>query len=137
NDIGLDRGKIHGTHVIEFHRSGDKVLMVEPNYGYRARSDNPMERQAVEESFAKSIHWGFEVAAEEDGKVLVDGTPFFLQDAVGASLSISSARQGSYQLDPSRSAIYLPRTKSFPENTEIEATITFKGDQAGSYLREV
>src|SRR5690606_23591705 len=74
NDIGLDRGKIHGTHVIEFQRTGNKVLLVESNYGYRALSDNLMERLAVEESFAKSVLWGFDVAAEEGGKVLVDGT---------------------------------------------------------------
>src|SRR5690606_11395321 len=106
-------------------------------YGYRALSDNPMEKQAVAESFANSVHWGFEVAAEDNGKVLVDGTPFFFQDAVGASAAISHTKQGNYNLDPSRSAIYLPRTKNFPKNTEIEATITLKGDQAGNYLRAV
>src|SRR5690606_21795136 len=104
NDIGLDRGKIHGTHVIEFQRTGNKVLLVESNYGYRALSDNLMERLAVEESFAKSVLWGFDVAAEEGGKVLVDGTPFFLQDAVGAAESISNSNQGNYKLDPSRCA---------------------------------
>ncbi|EON77493.1 hypothetical protein ADIS_2023 [Lunatimonas lonarensis] len=137
NDIGLDRGRILPSHVVKFERSGNKVLLTEPNYGFRAITDNEMEKKAVEESFAKSVHWGFEVAAEEGGKVLVDGTAFFLQDAAGAAAAISRTRQGSYRLDPSRCAIYLPRTKSFPKNTEIEATITLTGDQAGPYLREV
>ncbi|MCC5939323.1 MAG: zinc-dependent metalloprotease [Lunatimonas sp.] len=137
NDIGLDRGRILPSHVVKFERSGNKVLLTEPNYGYRAVTDNEMEKKAVEESFAKSVHWGFEVSAEEGGKILVDGTTFFLQDAAGAAAAISRTRQGSYRLDVSRSAIYLPRTKSFPKNTEIEATITLTGDQAGPYLREV
>lgn len=111
--------------------------MVEPNYGFRALTDNQLEKQAVEESFAQSVHWGFEISAEEPGKVLVDGTSFFLQDAVGAAATISRNRQGNYKLDASRSAIYLPRTKSFPKNTEVEATITLTGDQAGAYLRDV
>jgi Domain of unknown function (DUF5118) len=33
NDIGLDRGKIGQEHVIKFQRSGNKILMLEPNYG--------------------------------------------------------------------------------------------------------
>ncbi|HSI74389.1 MAG TPA: zinc-dependent metalloprotease [Lunatimonas sp.] len=137
NDIGLDRGRILPSHVVAFERSGNKILMIEPNYGYRALTDNVLEKKAVEESFAKSVHWGFEISAEEGGKVLVDGTSFFLQDAAGAAAAISRTRQGTYKLDLSRSAIYLPRTKSFPKNTEVEATITLTGDQAGPYLREV
>ncbi len=137
NDIGLDRGRVLPSRVVEFKRSGNKVLMIEPNLDYRALTDNEMEKKAVEESFARSVHWGFDVVALSGDKVLVDGTPFFLQDAVGASAAISRNRQGNYKLDPSRSALYLPRTKSFPKNTEVEATITLTGDQAGSYLRDV
>src|SRR5439155_1173823 len=46
------------------------------------------------------------------------------------------AGQGSYQLDRDRSAIYLPRTKGFPENTEIEASRTFTTDQPGRRARQ-
>ncbi|MEX2511655.1 MAG: zinc-dependent metalloprotease [Cyclobacteriaceae bacterium] len=139
NDIGLDRGKLQSSHVVVFERTGNKVLMVEPNYNYRAITDSPMEKQAVEESFARSVLWGFEVSAGEDGKILVDATEFFLQDAVGVATSINQTNQGIYEVDPSRSALYLPRTKSFPKNTEIEATITFTltGGQAGAYLSSV
>src|SRR4029079_4919700 len=36
-----------------------------------------------------------------------------------------------------RSALYLPRTKGFPQNTEIETTLTFTTDQdPGRYVRE-
>lgn len=50
---------------------------------------------------------------------------------------IAAAKQGKYTIDPSRCAIYLPRTKNFPENTEIETTLTFKGDEPGPWVREV
>src|SRR5215203_5019227 len=70
NDIGLDRGQLGAAHVVRFQRIGRKVLLVEPNYGFRASSDNPDERRAVTEAFATSVLWGFEAAAETEGRVL-------------------------------------------------------------------
>ncbi len=137
NDIGLDRGRLGQEHVVKFQRTGNKVLMIEPNYAYRAISNDPLERRAVEESFAKSVHFGFDVKAESNGKVLVDLTPFLLQDAVGAAQDIARTRQGTYRFDASRSTVYLPHCKSFPKNTEFEMTITLTGENAGQYLREV
>jgi len=137
NDIGLDRGRLGQEHVVKFQRTGNKVLLVEPNYGYRALSQDPLERRAVEESFAQSVHWGFEVAAENAGIVVVDLTLFLLQDAVGAIQDIARTKQGVFRLDASRCALYLPNTKNFPQNTEFEVTITLTGDAPGGYLRQV
>lgn len=137
NDIGLDRGRLGQEHIIKFQRTGNKILMLEPNYGYRALSQDPLERRAVEESFAQSVHWGFEITAENAGTALVDLTPFLLQDAVGAVQAIARTRQGTFRLDASRSGMYLPNTKNFPQNTEFEVTITLTGDTPGAYLREV
>ena len=53
NDIGLDRGLLGGGRVVKFQRAGRKLLLVEPNLGYRALSDDPRERRAVETSFAQ------------------------------------------------------------------------------------
>ena len=137
NDIGLDRGRLGQEHVVKFQRSGNKVLLIEPNYAYRALSNDPQERQAVAESFAQSVHAGFEIAAESGSSVLVDLTPFLMQDAVGAAQGIARTKQGTYKFDPMRSAMYLPRSKSFPQNTEFETIITLTGDNPGAYLREV
>ncbi|HOO09353.1 MAG TPA: DUF5118 domain-containing protein, partial [Cyclobacteriaceae bacterium] len=54
NDIGLDRGQLGDERVVKFDRRGPKVLLLQPNYGYRANSDNAMERKAVEQAFAQS-----------------------------------------------------------------------------------
>ena len=137
NDIGLDRGRLSQPRVLEFRRSGPKILMVEPNQEYRAVTDDPDERAAVAESFAESVLAGFTVAAEEDGRVLVDASDFFLSDVYGVSGMIKDTQQGNFSLDKSRSAFYLPRTKNFPKNTEIELTLTFTGQDAGEYLRSV
>jgi hypothetical protein len=137
NDIGLDRGQLGRTRIVRWERVGPKVLLVQPNYDYRATSDNPDERRAVRESFAESVVWGFKVEAEENGRVLLDATAFFLRDAHGIPQRLQSARQGTYRADDSRAVIYPPRTKNFPQNTEIEATLTFTGDPQGAYVREV
>ena len=47
NPVGIDRGQLRGTHVFEARRIGPRVLLVEPNYGFRAISDNASEVQAV------------------------------------------------------------------------------------------
>lgn len=125
NDIGLDRGQLGGTRIVKFLRVGPRVLLVEPNYSFRATTDNPDERRAVEEAFAQSVIWGFEVAAEEDGRVLVDASTFCLRDAHNVIGTLRRSNQGTYRLEASRSAFYLPRTKNFPRNTEVEVTLTF------------
>jgi len=137
NDIGLDRGQIGDARIVKFERSGPKILLVQPNYSYRAISDNPDERRAVQEAFAQSVLWGFEVTAEENGRVLVDASDFCLRDAHDVVGTLRRANQGSFKLDNSRSAFYLPRTKNFPQNTEIEVTLTFAGDAPGNYVRQV
>src|SRR6516164_9953648 len=81
NDIGLDRGQIGGSMVVRFERHGPKVLLVQPNQSYRAITEDPLERRAVEQSFAQSVIAGFTVEAEEGDRVLVDATAFFLRDA--------------------------------------------------------
>src|SRR5437899_37413 len=128
NDIGLDRGQEGGGRIVSFQRVGPKVLMVQPNLNFRSSSRNALERKSVEDSFARSVLWGFTVAAESGGHVLVDATDFLLRDVTGAG---GALRPGTYRVDRTRSAFFLPRTKAFPKNTEIEMTLTFTNDAAG------
>ncbi len=137
NDIGLDRGQLGGGRLVHFERSGPKVLLVQPNTAYRADTDNPEERRSVEDAFARSVLWGFTVAAETNGKVLVDATDFFLRDAHDVIGSLTRTDQGQYKLDQSRSAFFLPATKNFPLNTEVEVTLTFTGEASGQWVRQV
>lgn len=137
NDIGLDRGQLGDTRVVYFERRGPKVLMVQPNYEYRAETDNELEKKSVREAFASSVIAGFEVAAEEEGRVLIDLTNFLLRDAHGVTNTLRRSNQGSYSLDKSRSALYKEGTMNFPKNTEFEATLTFDGNNPGGYVRSV
>ena len=137
NDIGLDRGQLGGRKVVKFMRVGPKVLLIQPNYDYRAESDNPDERRAVEQAFAQSIIWGFKVDLEDEQGILVDATDFFMRDAHNVVSRLKRANQGSYKLDKSRSAFYPSQIKAFPENVEFEATLTFTGAAQGRYISSV
>jgi len=128
NDLGLDRGQEGGGKVVAFERVGPRVMLVQPQESFRSSSSNPAEQRSVEDSFAKSILWGFAVAAESNGHVLVDATDFFLRDGHGSSAGL---RPGTYRVDRTRSAFYMQRTKAFPKNTEVEVTLTFTNEAAG------
>lgn len=137
NDIGLDRGQLGGKRVVKFAQHGHKVLLIEPNYSYRATTQNKAEQKAVEESFAFSVIAGFDAAYNENGKVLVDATAFLLSDIHDVAHTLQQTNQGNFSLDLSRSAFFLPNTKNFPLNTEVEVILTFAGSNPGSYVRQV
>ena len=137
NDIGLDRGQLGDTRVVEFRKAGNKILMVHKNYDYRAYTKNAYEAKSIQDAFAESTLWGFEVVKTEGATYLVDATNFYLQDVHGVSETLARSKQGSYKVDASRSALYYPMTKNFPKNTEVEASITLTGTGAGANLRSV
>jgi hypothetical protein len=129
NDLGLDRGQTDEGLVVRFERVGPKVFLVEPNQQFRSGSADPAEILAVTQSFPESILFGFTVAAENaDGATLVDATDFFVRDVHNITENLTREKQGTYKLDPSRSAIALDATKAFPQNTEVEAILTFATD---------
>jgi len=139
NDIGLDRGLLGGERIVKFSKTGRKILLIQPNYNFRAITNDAAERRAVEQSFAQSTIWGFSVEAETGNRSLVDGTDFLLRDAMRVSNRLRSNQQGSYSIDKSRSVMYLPRTKNFPQNSEFETTITFVNNDGttGNYINSV
>ncbi|MBK7392056.1 MAG: zinc-dependent metalloprotease [Chloracidobacterium sp.] len=137
NPLGLDRGQLGTTKVVSFERAGNKVLLVQPNYEFRATGD-AKQKKSVEESFARSVIWGFKVEATEGDRILVDATAFIVRDAHGVGDRINQQRQGTYGFDESRSALYLPNTKGFPKNTEVEATVTLTaGGDTNNFVNQV
>ncbi|MEO0734715.1 MAG: zinc-dependent metalloprotease, partial [Bacteroidota bacterium] len=137
NDIGLDRNQLGSSRVVFFERIGPKVLLTQRNLDYRAVSNNEDEVNSVRDAFASSVLHGFKVVAMTGETVLIDLTSLLMTDAHGVIPRLKSRKQGSYKIDASRSALYLDKTKNFPQNSEFEATITFTGQATGSQLRSV
>src|SRR2546421_1522262 len=138
NDLGLDRGQLGQHHIVRFERTGPRVLLIASNEGFRAESESADERRAVKDAFAESVLWGFEVAAEDGNRALVDATAFYLRDFHGIPGTLQRNQQGQFRLDPTRCAFYLANTKNFPKNSEVETTLTFITEgEAGPLVRSV
>ena len=137
NDIGLDRGKLGGGAVVFFRKVGNKILMIQPNQDYRALTDNIEEKNSIKEAFAKSVLHGFVIKEEKNGVYLVDATSFFMQDTFGVASTLARNGEGNYNLDKSRSAFNLKRTKAFEKNVEFDVLLTFKGRPKGRNLWSV
>ncbi len=137
NPIGLDRGQLGKSRIVDIRRIGNKVLIEEPNLRYRALTDNPAEARATEQAFATSVLWAAEAAAVgDDGRALVDITSFLVRDAHGVSRSLATAGQGSYRLDEDRSMVDPAACLAFPDNLEFEAILTYGGEPEGAFVRE-
>lgn len=137
NDIGLDRSQGGGQRVVYFEKRGSKLMLIQPNLDYVAKSDNELEKKSVREAFASSVIHGFKIEAEEDGSYLIDLTPFLMDDSHNVSGRLRGMGEGSYNLDKNRSALYAEGTFNFPMNTEFEVMLTFAGNPTGRYLRSV
>lgn len=137
NDIGLDRSQQGGQRIVYFERRGPKLMMIQPNLRYVAKSDNELEKKSVREAFASSVLYGFKIEAEEDGALLIDLTSFLIRDAHNVTGRLQSRGEGSYSLDKSRSSLYKEGTFNFPKNSEFEAMLTFTGKNPGSQVRSV
>ena len=122
NDIGIDRGQTTGSRIVKFEKAGPRILMVQPNYQYRALTQNPAEARTVRDAFARSVLWSFPITAASDGRYLVDYNEFLVRDANEIAGRLSP---GTYRFEAGRSSIYAPALAAFPKNTEMEAELTF------------
>ena len=138
---GPERGQA-SSGLVKFVKEGNKILLLQPVLAYKGTGSNADEQKAVESNFAKSILFGFSPVASEEGKVLIDLTPFLIRDSQGvaARLGVSqvSGQRGpagstgsSFRMEDSRSVLYMANTKNFPKNTEFESMITFVSAAGG------
>src|SRR5690606_1779388 len=137
NDLGLDRGQLGATRIVRFERTGRKVLLIEANLRYRAVSEDAAEREARQEPCAPAGLSGCVSLGAVDGPTLIDATEFFLRDADDIAGRLADAGEGTSTTDAARSAIFLPRTRAFPDHSEVEAIVTFTGTPEGKWLPTV
>ena len=137
NDLGLDRGQLGNSRIVYFTKRGNKILLIQPNMQYVSNSSNQLENKAVEEAFARSVLFGFEILEETNNSYKVDLTPFLINDAHGVISRLRNSNSGTYSLNKSMSAIDLDRTKAFPKNIEFDVLLTFTGNPSGNLVRSV
>jgi hypothetical protein len=87
NDIGLDRGQLGDSSIVRFDRSGPRVLLIAPNYSFRATSNNQLcgasklqPRKAIAflsmpQIFTYATLIKLRTRCSEDSKALIDSIP--------------------------------------------------------------
>jgi len=137
NDIGLDRGQLGEGVLVKFVKSGNKLLLIQQNTQYRANTTNQPEKKSIEQAFARSVLFGFDIKETKANKHIIDLTPFLLLDAHGVAANLKRNKEGVYKLDKTRNTLWMDHTKAFPKNVEFEAMLTFLGEPTGKNLKTV
>ncbi len=132
NPIGLDRGLFDGGSLVAFRRVGGKLIAEQENWTYRASADNPLEKKAVRESFARSFLWSGDIEAEADGALLVDFSSFLTRDTLGVVAALKRHPEGGdFSIADDRSMPDLDATLVFPDNVEFDAYLTLVSSDPG------
>jgi len=137
NDLGLDRGQIGESRLVQFEKIGQRVILRQLNPYYRAISDNPYEVAALNLAFTDSVLFSFEITAQQKERLLIDITDFAINDLHGVGARIKQRDEGSYRINTSTSLADWAQSKAFTRNTEISALVTFNGQPSGQFLRQV
>lgn len=137
NDVGLDRAQSGEMRMVRFEKHGARLFLVQDNTNYVANSADRDERAAVRESFSNSVLWSGEIVASDKERHLVDFSSFLLTDRHGIAARLAGAKQGAYAIDPARSAVLAAEAKTFPDNVELEALLTFAGPGQAEFVKQV
>jgi len=111
--------------MLQFERHGDRVLLVQVNTAFESPKGTPIDR-ARQLSIPNSIVQSFKIESENDDSksVMVDLGSLLLSDVTDLSEGLKGAFNNvAVRFDKDRSV--LGHMKTFPDNTEIEATLTF------------
>ncbi len=158
--VGLEWAGGGEGGVVQFQRVGPKVLVVQKNLRFRAGNGGPGLEKGIDASFPDSILASLPIVRTDGTKVIVDATNFVIRDAAnfasaggggrgggggggggrggggrgggGQAAADGASTRATWRFDAARSAVYLPRTKGFPKNTEIEVTVTYEAQSGGA-----
>ena len=135
---GLDRAQIGPTNILAFRRIGGRVAAEFENPRYRATSGSAEEQAAARDAFVGSTVWaGGVIATAPDGSVLVDISSFITRDAHGIAPGLARAGQGTLRPVADLTLVDASQARSFPDNVELEARLTFAVEDAGPVLRQI
>ncbi|MGI2174931.1 zinc-dependent metalloprotease [Shewanella ulleungensis] len=135
NDIGLDRGQLGQTRMVQFEQHGPYLVLKQLNTYFRASSDNISEKQAVTQAFAESILWRGKIVAGK--QAIVSLNDLVINDLHGVVDVLAATKQGQYSLDDNRSVILPQGIKSFERNADVDVNLTFTTSKAGEQVASV
>ncbi|HKQ59530.1 MAG TPA: zinc-dependent metalloprotease, partial [Candidatus Eisenbacteria bacterium] len=119
--------------LIEFHRSGDRVLVMEKNTLFTGPAGSPIEK-AKDLSMGNSVLASLKIESVHDSSkaVLVDLAPFLVSDLPDIGEWMRGAFSNkAVRFDKDRSA--MSSVKVFPENIELEALLTYSPNDRNNF----
>ncbi len=110
--------------MIEFQREGDFVLVIEKNMRFLPSSDPGFDK-ARQLSYGNSVLAKLKIESVHDSSkaLLVDFAPFLVSDVSDMGEVLRGAISKPVRFEKDRSS--LSSVKTFPENVEIEALLTY------------
>ena len=122
----LNAGSKTAQQVIRFEKKGKKILIKQISFNNIASvKEDPIAISVEENNFAPILA-AFEIKNKEKDRFLIDVTSHFMADSPGFNI-IRKGDKDRYKIsgvDKKRSSI--DSANSFPKNTEIRHTLTFK-----------
>ena len=117
------------TQVVKWERNGERILLRSVYYSAVAADTLPVA-YAVRKATLPPILMAFDIQAfnKDSSALVVDVTDFFTSDV--AELGLDRFQRDQYKvrrLDGKRS--FIEKIRSFPDNIEIEATLTYDAGQ--------
>lgn len=128
---GLFSGTMLGgfeADVAALRRVDNKIYLVKRPHRYHAEEGTPQER-AVDRNYSESILEVAEITAiNSQGVMIIDVYDWFVGDLSNIGARVRQAVSNRTTFDKSRS--YLSEVRSFPDNTNIRATLTFRNQES-------
>jgi len=120
-------GTALGDRVVHWERKGLNVLLREDSYGVQA-PDSISPRFGVRAATFPKVLASFPIeAVAPDSSLVIDVTRLFILEVPELSpRTVLNRRAQVGRLDPTRS--FLERVAPFPQNIEVEATLTFEAE---------
>ena len=131
---GVDRGAPLRTGILRFRRVGKKVVAELENTKFVAPNGSEAQQESISDSFSNATMWVGDITdTKADGSFSFDFAGFLAKDHFGfaAQLGEGYSLQANYSLaDPAK-------VKTFPENVEFSALLSFTSKKPDPSLRNV
>ncbi len=125
----FDSGAMLDNFPFIFKRIGKRIQFLHKNVYFRADSGSPLNR-AIPRGVTNSLIGSAKIESRphpDRKSFLIDPSSLFIQDYAFVSYSLSEFAKINFNLDKENS--YFSELKSFPNNAEFEATLTFTTGQ--------
>ena len=119
-------GQNVSSNVVRWTKRGDRILLQGVNYSITADPSDPVAGAVADANYPAIIRTLPVAAYGPNGEAVVDVTTFFME---GVPEFAARGAVGGRGVAADRS--FLERAVSFPENINVEATLTFTGAEPG------